>query len=90
MAFGWKERERCAEVLLLVGERERGYEGRGGLWLGEPKRGHQADGSCASSVTEELIRVELKWCMVGRWADVVEQPDHIWVVGYNYRVPFGS
>ena len=57
---------------------------------GEPNHGHQADGSCASSsLTEGLIRVELKWCVVGRWADVVEQPGHFRVVGYNYRVLLG-
>ena len=88
MAFGWKERERCAEVWLLVGERERGC---GGLWPGEPNRGHQADGSLSlSSVTEGWTRVELRWCVVGRWADAVEQPGHFRVVGYNYRVPFAS
>ena len=35
---------------LLVGEIE---IGRGGLWLGEPNHGHQADVSCASSSVTE-------------------------------------
>ena len=59
---------------------------------GDPIDGDKKYGSCtSSSETEGGSPVELRWCVVGRWAHVVEQPGHYPVEQYyNNRIPFAG